>query len=173
MPYFSPKQYILDKLCPKGHMLTEERLYTDKTGRTRCKTCRGLYSKAYLAKHKDRLKVYHKKWDAVNKERRYEVSRRSRLKYTYGITDADFEAMKEDQEDRCAICNKAQQSIRANRFARKTTMNLDVDHDHITGIVRGLLCRKCNAGLGMFQESPELLFKAYSYLTTGPISNKS
>jgi len=41
---------------------------------------------------------------------------------------------------------------------------LAVDHDHKNGEVRGLLCHRCNVGLGNFQDNPELLLKAYKYL---------
>lgn len=45
-----------------------------------------------------------------------------------------------------------------------TDRKLCVDHDHITGEIRGLLCSSCNVGLGYFRDSPELLTKAVQYL---------
>jgi len=44
---------------------------------------------------------------------------------------------------------------------------LSIDHDHITGKVRGLFCRDCNTGLGMFKDSSALLQKAAQYLIVG------
>jgi len=54
----------------------------------------------------------------------------------------------------CAICG----GINDNDDA------LSVDHDHETGRIRGLLCSKCNKGLGSFNDDPELLRKAIAYL---------
>ncbi|QGJ93015.1 HNH endonuclease [Gordonia phage Chidiebere] len=68
----------------------------------------------------------------------------------YRLTPAEYNRMCEKQRHRCAICGS------------KT--KLVVDHDHITGKVRQLLCTTCNTGLGMFKESPELLKAAVRYL---------
>jgi len=43
---------------------------------------------------------------------------------------------------------------------------LSVDHNHLTGEIRGLLCQRCNQGLGSFLENPEILNKAILYLKT-------
>ena len=69
----------------------------------------------------------------------------------YGITEADYERMKDDQEDRCAICED---------FCNM----LYIDHDHINGKVRGLLCPSCNTGLGQFRDAEILLLSASDYL---------
>lgn len=57
------------------------------------------------------------------------------------------------QDARCAICS-----------AEFPHSELLVDHDHGTGLVRGLLCRNCNIGLGNFLDSEHLLLKAIEYL---------
>jgi hypothetical protein len=48
------------------------------------------------------------------------------------------------------------------RLGRK--LRLNVDHCHVTGKVRGILCNSCNNGLGRFRDNPDLLLKAADYL---------
>lgn len=74
----------------------------------------------------------------------------------YGITVADYERLLTEQGGGCAICDIAIDNER----------RLAIDHDHITGEVRGLLCRACNQGLGQFGDDPERLERAGMYLRT-------
>lgn len=74
----------------------------------------------------------------------------------FGITRADYEAMLEAQGGVCWICKREQSSGRL----------LAIDHDHSTGDVRGLLCTRCNQGLGFFQDNIDYLAKAIEYLKT-------
>ena len=60
------------------------------------------------------------------------------------------------QEGRCAICSRHE-----SEFKKR----LHVDHDHVTGSIRGLLCQQCNVGLGNFADSCERLTNAKDYLT--------
>lgn len=78
------------------------------------------------------------------------ASRVSHLKRTYGITIAEYERMFEEQKGRCKICHSGE--------------DLCVDHCHQTGKIRGLLCRDCNKALGIFKDSPTLLWSAVEYL---------
>ena len=71
---------------------------------------------------------------------------------TYGLTEADVAAMLEAQDGLCAICRTADAA--------------HVDHDHATGAVRGMLCFRCNAALGQFDEDAETLVRATRYLLT-------
>ena len=84
-----------------------------------------------------------------------DYSKNVRLKGTYGITLEDYNKMFEVQEGRCGICNIHQLEL---------GRSLNIDHDHSNGQIRMLLCTKCNTGLGSFEDSPELLEKAISYL---------
>lgn len=76
------------------------------------------------------------------------------IKYQLQLDPAYIMELKAKQEFRCGICKTLPPSSR----------RLAIDHDHRTGIVRGLLCTKCNIGLGYF-ETPELLNNAIAYLS--------
>lgn len=79
--------------------------------------------------------------------------RKRSLKYKYELTLSDYEAMLVSQNNVCEICGLVDDEKR-----------LAIDHDHKTGTVRGLLCQKCNVGLGYFKDNTELLQNAIVYL---------
>jgi hypothetical protein len=81
-------------------------------------------------------------------------------KRVYGLTEAQYEQMKQQQNHRCYICDSEGFLIGSNNHTEK----LAVDHDHNTGKVRKLLCHNCNRGLGLFQDKIDLLKKAAAYL---------
>lgn len=84
---------------------------------------------------------------AANREY-HQSGRRVRNRWRkYGLSDEEFSSL----GDVCAICGV-------------DVPKLDIDHDHSTGRVRGLLCRPCNSGLGMFNDDPERLRAAAEYL---------
>lgn len=72
----------------------------------------------------------------------------------YGITRADFDRMYLEQDGKCAVCGKPQDGGR----------RLSIGHSHETGRIRGLLCRRCNLGIGHLHDDPDLLRKAIAYL---------
>lgn len=73
-----------------------------------------------------------------------------RLKRHYGLSACDVAEMAERQGGCCAICAQP--------------ASLVVDHDHETGRVRALLCTQCNTAIGLFQEDPDRLLAAATYL---------
>ena len=89
---------------------------------------------------------------AQNPPKYREKSRKHHLSTRYGISEIQYENMFKNQTGVCLICKLS------------STKQLVVDHDHKTGVVRGLLCGKCNLGLGMFYDRKELLIAAASYL---------
>jgi hypothetical protein len=73
---------------------------------------------------------------------------------TFGLAPEDKKRMLESQDDKCAICL-------TEISLSKTT---HIDHDHETGQIRGILCNRCNMGLGLFKDSSLLLSNAIAYL---------
>jgi len=81
-----------------------------------------------------------------------------RMATVYGISLDDYYEMSAIQDDRCAICMNKPRKYR-----------LAVDHDHKTGAIRGLLCKRCNHDLlGAAYDSTELLERAVEYLRAPP-----
>lgn len=76
----------------------------------------------------------------------------------YGLDPKIYLAMREKQGDLCAICRQPEKS--------KGIFNLSIDHNHKTGQVRGLLCKRCNTGIAMFGDDPTFLDRAKEYLCT-------
>lgn len=77
----------------------------------------------------------------------------------YGLTIAEHEAMVQAQDNKCAICGNAPDPNGVRASSR-----LHVDHDHDTGAVRGLLCTRCNRGVGYFRDSAGLMREAARYI---------
>lgn len=74
----------------------------------------------------------------------------------YGMTLAEYSALVDAQGNLCLICEE--EPPNSDRYG------LVVDHDHGTGVIRGLLCNRCNLGVGLFDDDPEKLKKAIKYL---------
>lgn len=102
--------------------------------------------KAYREKKKAQaLKDYH-----TNLVGRKLTRKKYATKKRYGITLDQYHIMSAAQRNRCAICNEKGL--------------LAIDHCHISGVVRGLLCRPCNSVLGLARDSIKTLIKAILYL---------
>ena len=106
--------------------------------------------KKWRSENPDKLRQinreYTAKWRAENPDRWEDIRRRTK----YGMEPEEFQAMKEKQNEACAIC-----------LQRK---KLSVDHDHQTGRVRGLLCTNCNTALGKLHDNSDNLRRAADYL---------
>lgn len=83
-----------------------------------------------------------------------------RLRTYFGITLEQYNTLLEKQDSLCAICRLPE--------TKQGVEKLAVDHDHKTGIIRGLLCSRCNTVIGLFGEDPEYLQKALAYLQQEP-----
>lgn len=81
------------------------------------------------------------------------------LRQRYGLSQEEFSVLLKKQNGCCAICEEV-------FVPTKTHPRLSVDHDHKTKTIRGLLCHKCNVGLGLFRDSETYLQNALAYLKT-------
>jgi hypothetical protein len=149
-----------------------------------CKPCCRKDKKLFYQKNKEAVQSYVRSYRASNREKvnanlrryykenadilkakkkiRYEENpkrfqngvRASRLKSEYGLTIEKYDMMVIQQAGRCAIC--AGPPVHGKR--------LTIDHCHISGIVRGLLCSNCNVALGLLQEKELIVERALKYL---------
>jgi hypothetical protein len=139
---------------------------------TICKVCISIKSKEYRLKNKDAIRnkkvKYHsehsdeicrksKEWYENNKDKASATARSYRLKNKYGLSKEDYFLLGEKQDWKCAICG-------SKESRNKNSTNLSVDHSHITGKVRGLLCHPCNAGIGYLQEDIKIMKNSIKYL---------
>src|SRR3990167_5004624 len=84
-----------------------------------------------------------------------EAKRATHYRTTYGITLGEYETLSALRSGTCWICGRP-----------GIKRGLNIDHDHRTGLVRGLLCHKCNRGLRWFRDNPADLRSAAEYLET-------
>ena len=129
------------------------------------------YSRAWYAAHKkevaaqrrryrqdpdnaEKIRAYNRAWYAAQKKSEgwARRSRESRLRFNYGLSIEGYNALLARQGGACAICRK------------QPEQRLCVDHCHVTKKVRRLLCRRCNLGIGYFNDDPRLLRLAVAYL---------
>lgn len=113
--------------------------------------------KSYRCKPCDDIARF--KWKKDNPERSKRSSRERSLKFRFGINLQEYEELLHKQNYACAICGSTE-----TRNMGDTVWSLSVDHNHITGKIRGLLCNNCNRGLGLLGDSLEALKKAIKYL---------
>jgi len=107
-----------------------------------CSVCKSAYSKQQYKHRCDIDPTYHKL-----------RMRQTYLKSTYGLTLEDYMIIHNNQSGVCAICG----GVDSHQL-------LSVDHDHNTGLVRGLLCNSCNSMLGYARDNPDLLLLGAQYL---------
>jgi hypothetical protein len=114
-----------------------------------CKECTKAKARA---NHKAKREKGAEHWESHRK-----TYRNGYYKRTYGITLKEFEDILESQNSSCAICNEG---LDINLDSRKAHM----DHNHTTGALRGILCARCNQGIGSFCEDKTKLKSAIEYL---------
>lgn len=145
----------MTKICTSCRIDKETtEFYSHKWGKSgvasRCKKCRNSESAAYRKLNPEKMAAQARKWRNNNKKRH--LNNVLMLKFKISV-DA-YERMYKEQNGCCAICESL--SISGRRMA--------VDHNHSTGEIRGLLCDKCNRGIGFLKDSIHNLQKAVNYL---------
>lgn len=120
--------------------------------RRQCKPCSNAISKEYRNRNKAKCNARQRNYYANNKH----VAVAQNLRRYYGLTLKFYRQALKDQNGKCAICDAGEEST--------TKRRLSVDHDHETGKFRGLLCDRCNRGLGLLKDSEEVLNRAIAYL---------
>jgi hypothetical protein len=105
-------------------------------------------SRGWAARHPGQKERATADWQ---KRQSPEWKRERQLRHKYGMTVADFDAMLAAQGGRCALCDR-------------TGCKWNVDHDHATGLVRAILCKRCNCALGWFDDDPDALRRAADYI---------
>lgn len=139
---------------------TMDCFYRDKSQRGgyrgQCKDC---YKEAHLTEETlEKRRLRQIKWRAFSGEnaRTLSSSRKQQILYKYGIWPEKYDEILASQGGCCAIC--------CRRPTQEKWMGLYVDHCHVTGKIRGLLCRECNHGLGNFRDNPQILHRATNYI---------
>lgn len=140
------KLYFTGLPCKRGHLSTKS------VDSYYCTECAKENAKKWQDKNPEKLRENLKKFRDSEKGQR--SARNYRLKREFNITIEKYEELLTSQKNVCYICKNA------------CTIhdNLCVDHCHKTGIVRGLLCVRCNTTLGKVEESTDILKSMISYL---------
>lgn len=146
--------------CKSEKLISEFGLHKRSSGglRSYCKVCWNAYKHEWRIKNPDKFSAHQAKARRVRKERGLykphpqSIQRVQRLKRLYNLTTEQYDAMVKEQDGRCACCGKVPE------------LEFRVDHDHVTGEVRGLLCMPCNSGIGLLGDTAERVELAVDYL---------
>lgn len=140
--YYSETTLKICKTCNLEKNITE--FYKSNQGiygvQVNCKKCKIVEQKEYFAKNS-------RYWKNAN------------LLRDFGITFDTYTEMLKSQNNVCMICKKPE-TVKQQGKVRI----LSVDHNHLDGSIRGLLCSGCNVGLAGFKDNPEALVRAAQYI---------
>ncbi len=143
------KKIYTELKCPRCKIIKAiEHFHKNAQRGYPCKNCYSIYKKHYYQKPEIKKKEY------ISLMRRY-------FKKKFGITLEIYQEMLIKQNGVCAICKQEEKSFHSKS---KLPIKLAVDHCHRTGKIRGLLCRSCNQGLGIFKDDINRFEMAIEYL---------
>lgn len=120
---------------------------TDKYKDRHCRPCKIAANKKSRPATKSARSAYMKTYNAQNRD----GIRDAKLKRKYGISLSEYQIILERQGNKCYIC-------------WATDRPFNIDHDHKTGKVRGVLCAPCNKAIGLLQDNPCFLSRAAAYV---------
>ena len=136
------------KVCNKCSIVKPiDDYYVKKIGKKGQKLYQGICKKCLNAHN---LKKYHNE-SKEQRERRKLLNSHAHMKRKYGLTTEQFSAMITEQDNRCKICTCEMEDPQ-------------IDHNHSTGKIRGLLCKPCNMSLGLLKEDINSLYNMISYI---------
>lgn len=143
--------------CKRISLLYDRDLRAKDGLQSQCVPCqrasrRTSYRRGDGAIRRSRQKIY---WAKLSKEERVKRQRRYTLS-VHGVTPQQFDKLLKKQKGLCALCKQEPTG--------KRTKVLQVDHDHKTGKIRGLLCNECNTALGRLGDDVKGLNRALKYL---------
>ena len=149
--------------CKQEKVLAEFTKSKDcKGGRCpRCTACASKQRKEYRSQNplvRERRNQRQREYRKKHKEQSKRWDRKFNLKRSFNITPEDYEKMLESQNGVCAICEGPEKMTLRGKVKR-----LSIDHDHKTGVIRGLLCSACNTRL-VHLEDIDLIIKSRIYL---------
>lgn len=138
-----------------------------------CMSCQRAYDAARYSANPEPVRQRARAWSRANGERRRAISRawnRSNVvahrerqrRYAYGVTPDQVHDMWLAQGQACAICRCSIRDLGPGGKGQANGMH--VDHDHVTGRVRGLLCANCNTGIGLLGDDADRAEAAARYL---------
>jgi hypothetical protein len=144
-----------DNIVSKGEMYATHKVCVDCGNYKRAgefsrysRSKDGLYSYC-----KDCRKERRRKYDATPEAKR--KARERAVLRRYGLNPYEYRKLLSRSDGRCEICREA---------LPEDTKFIHVDHDHVSGAIRGILCRGCNSGIGHFRENSAYLYAAIDYL---------
>jgi hypothetical protein len=163
----------MEKQCSNCRELKDLKEFSKDSSRKdghhhRCKKCHSLYMKKWSKKsnYNEYLKQYYldnkeyinsrnRNYYHANKDWLLPKMNANRFFKKFGITQEEAKTLLDSQNGVCAICSTD----------TPTETGWCVDHCHATGKIRGILCSKCNSGIGFLNDDPELCKRAIDYLS--------
>ena len=145
----------LEDILERARVRKEEKLERKRVYGKKWRTNNSEYIKNYREVNSESIR----EWASTYNKARYPLEREKHLNRhfmkKYGITLEERDKMLEAQGGCCKLCNKTS-SVKNRKW--------HVDHCHVTGRIRGILCHNCNVMLANAKDNPDTLLAAIAYL---------